>query len=206
MTTMSPTNASTVDSIAVDTDIAVADTVEPRSRRGLAGTVLTALAVLVALLAGLLAPAAAQASTPTVTKAEWSMAVALEKTLNAERKAHHLPALSMRTALLHSARSHNLAMSRANTMSHQLPGEPALGTRVTSAGYKWHYAGENIGWNSIMTNTGVQQLEKIMYAEVPPNNGHKLNILNTHYTNLGVDVYLDKTHHKIWLTVDFGRP
>jgi uncharacterized protein YkwD len=196
MTTMNTTGTST----------AATETVEPRSRRGLTGTVLTTLAVLLALLAALLAPAAAQASTPTVTKTEWSMAVALEKTLNAERKAHHLPALSMRTALLHSARSHNLAMARANTMSHQISGEPALATRITKAGYHWHYAGENIGWNSIMTTTGVLQLEKIMYAEVPPNDGHKLNILDKHYTNLGVDVYLDNTHHKVWLTVDFGRP
>ncbi len=185
------------------TEVGTAQVVAPRSVRGL---VATAFIALMAVLVGLLAPAAAQASTPAVTSTEWSMAVALEKTLNSERAAHHLPALTMRTALLHSARNHNLAMSRANTMSHQLPGEPGLGTRVTSAGYKWHYAGENIGWNSIMTNTGVQQLEKIMYAEVPPNDGHKLNILNTRYTNLGVDVYLDPAHNKVWLTVDFGRP
>lgn len=180
--------------------------IAPRSRRALGVTVATALTTLLALIGALLAPAAAEASTPAVTRTEWSMAVALEKLLNSERKAHHLPALTMRTALLRSARSHNLAMARANTMSHQLPGEPGLATRVTRAGYKWHYAGENIGWNSIMTTAGVLQLEKIMYAELPPNDGHKLNILNSHYTNIGVDVYLDKAHHKVWLTTDFGRP
>ena len=176
------------------------------TRRGLGLTLATALTTLVALIAALLAPAAAQAAPSSMTRTEWAMAESLKHLLNAERAAHHLPALSMRTALINSAHSHNLAMARANTMSHQLPGEPGLATRITQAGYKWHYAGENIGWNSVMTTAGVLQLEKIMYAEVPPNNGHKLNILSTHYTNVGVDVYLDRAHHKVWLTTDFGRP
>jgi uncharacterized protein YkwD len=185
------------------TAVGTVEVVAPRSRRGLVGTV---FAVLIAVLAGLLAPAAAQAAVPQRTPAEISMAISLEHLLNSERAAHHLPALSMRTALLHSARNHNLAMARADTMSHQLPGEPGLASRITAAGYKWHYAGENIGWNSIMDTTGVLQLEQIMYAEVPPNDGHRLNILNTHYTNVGIDVYLDTAHDKVWLTVDFGRP
>jgi uncharacterized protein YkwD len=44
-----------------------------------------------------------------------------------------------------------------------------------------------------------------MYNETPPNDGHRLNILNTHYRNVGVDVYFDKVHHKLWLTTDFGH-
>jgi uncharacterized protein YkwD len=44
-----------------------------------------------------------------------------------------------------------------------------------------------------------------MYNEKAPNNGHRLNILSSKFRQVGVDVYLDRTHHKVWLTTDFGR-
>ena len=43
---------------------------------------------------------------------------------------------------------------------------------------------------------GSWQLESIMYNEKPPNNGHRLNILSTHYRNIGVDVYMDKAQQE----------
>ncbi|HEY3750595.1 MAG TPA: CAP domain-containing protein, partial [Pseudonocardiaceae bacterium] len=107
--------------------------------------------------------------------------------------------------LVLSARRHNVTMARYNTMSHQLPGEPYFGTRMTNAGYTWSWAGENIGWNSAMNTRGVVTLEKLMYNETAPNNSHRLNILNWHFRNVGVDVYLDKVHHKAWLTTDYGH-
>ncbi|WP_375483821.1 CAP domain-containing protein [uncultured Jatrophihabitans sp.] len=178
---------------------------QSRSRHGL---LLTALALTVALLVTLLQPGRADAKTAlparTATEASWGKSVLT--LLNQERAAHHLHAVTSNAKLLNSARGHNLAMARANLMSHQEKGEPALGSRVTAAGYKWSWAGENIGWNSQVTGAGVLMLQKMMYNEVAPNDGHRLNILNTHFTNVGVDVYVDKTHHKVWLTVDFGRP
>jgi uncharacterized protein YkwD len=45
-----------------------------------------------------------------------------------------------------------------------------------------------------------------MYREKPPDDAHRLNILSYHYRNIGVDVYVDKAHSKIWLTTDFARP
>jgi hypothetical protein len=56
-----------------------------------------------------------------------------------------------------------------------------------------------------MTQDGALAVQKMMYNEVAPNNGHRLNILNRHFVNVGVDVYLDSTHHKLWMTVDFGH-
>jgi len=43
-----------------------------------------------------------------------------------------------------------------------------------------------------------------MYNEVAPYNGHRLNILSRTYRDVGVYIYMDGTHHKMWLTVDFG--
>jgi uncharacterized protein YkwD len=56
-----------------------------------------------------------------------------------------------------------------------------------------------------MNTGGVRRLETLMYHEKAPNDGHRRNILNSHFRNVGVDVYIDRAHHKVWLTTDFGR-
>jgi uncharacterized protein YkwD len=167
----------------------------------------TLLAVLVAVatflsLTALAGPAAARTQR-TATELDYGRAVL--HVLNAERAAHGLPALRADHRLRLSARWHNLAMARANQLSHQLPGEAVFTRRMDRAGYHWTVAGENIAWNSVMSKRGVVTLEKLMYHERPPNNGHRLNILSRHFRNVGVDVYIDRAHHKVWLTTDFGR-
>lgn len=164
----------------------------------------TLLAVLLVALASLYAVRPAPADAATTSAGSYANAVL--NLLNQERAANHLPALGWDSRLIAAAHAHNLRMAAANTLSHQLPGEPALGTRITNAGYKWSYAGENVAWNSDITLAGATALETMMYNEVAPNNGHRLNILSTHFTTVGVDVVIDSTHHKVWLTEDFARP
>jgi len=125
--------------------------------------------------------------------------------MNSERAAHSVPPLTMSPNLRVSAHNHNLRMAKANTMSHQLAGEPSLGTRITATGYHWRACAENIGWNSDASLNGMYYLQKIMYAEKAPNDGHRRNILNSVYRNVGIDIYYDALHRKMWLTEDFGR-
>lgn len=138
------------------------------------------------------------------TAAEVSAANSVLTMLNAERAAHRLPALGMSAYLINSAHRHNLWMAADNTMSHQLPGEPDFGTRIRQAGVPWHAAAENIGWTTNRTTTGADGLESAMYNEVAPNDGHRLNILSTAVHYVGIDVYLDAAHGKLWLTEDFA--
>ncbi len=91
--------------------------------------------------------------------------------LNAERHAHKLRPLTMSPRLRRSAHRHNLNMARADEMSHQLPHEAYFGRRISDTGYRWSAAGENIGWNGLLTKGGVLALERLMYGEVPPNDG-----------------------------------
>jgi uncharacterized protein YkwD len=147
----------------------------------------------------------ASAAVPSRTRVENRIDWAIHKMINNERAAHGLRPVRMSADLRLSARRHNVTMARYDEMSHQLPGEPYFGRRMILAGYNWSYAGENIAWNSDMTLSGVKLLESLMYHEQAPYNDHRLNILGTHYRNVGVDVYLDKTHHKVWLTTDFGH-
>ena len=48
-------------------------------------------------------------------------------------------------------------MAKSGEMSHQLPGGPSLGQRVTNAGFKWESIGENIA-------TGMFNVDSVMEA------------------------------------------
>jgi len=155
------------------------------------------------------APASASAAHTSSKPAsvEQSIANGVLTMLNSERAAHGRARLSMNAKLVNSAHAHNLAMAAANSMSHQLPGEANLGDRVLKAGYDFHYAGENIGYNTDMTLAGAKLLEQLMYDEGPPPAGvvnHYANIVSTQYKNVGIDIYLDNAHHRLWITEDFG--
>lgn len=91
-------------------------------------------------------------------------------------------------------------------MSHQLPGEPSLGARITDAGYQWSAAAENIAWNTGRSVAGAEYVENLMYSEQPPDDGHRLNILSRTYLDVGIDVIVDSATGRLWLTEDFGAP
>ncbi|MGN6605889.1 MAG: CAP domain-containing protein [Jatrophihabitans sp.] len=163
------------------------------------------LLVVLALVAALLGPlvtAPAQAGAMVPIERVWAGVIL--RTLNLERALHGLPALHVAPRLVVSARRHDLAMARANTMSHQLPGEAPLTTRVSRTGYRWHWVGENVAWNSDISAAGLLLLQHIMYNELPPENGHRLNILSPNYKQVGIDVYIDRSNGKVWMTEDFG--
>ena len=135
---------------------------------------------------------------------DWADAVLSE--LNSERAEHGLRALKMNSELVSAAHKHNLAMAKANTLSHQLNGEAALGSRVSAAGYSWSAVGENVAYNGRRSEDGVLAVQKAMYNEQPPNDGHRKNILSKTYVDVGIDVISDSVHDKVWLVTDFGRP
>ena len=139
----------------------------------------------------------------TTTEASWSNSVFAM--INSERKAHGVRALVRSGNLNSSGRTHNRWMQKYNEMSHQLPGEPWLGKRETNAGYSWSSCGENIAWNSSVSLSGVKMLQSMMYNEKAPYDAHRQNILDPGFANVGVDVLIDGTHHKVWLTTDFGH-
>ena len=151
------------------------------------------------------APSKKASSSPSGydTRSDWANAVLDE--LNSERAAHGLSALKLNSKLVDSAHTHNLAMAKADTLSHKLNGEADLGSRVSAAGYHWSMVGENIAYNSSRSESGVLAVQKAMYNEKPPNDGHRQNILNSKFADVGIDVINDSEHGKVWLVTDFGR-
>ena len=162
-----------------------------------AAVIITAAIALAAVLQS--APAGALSTADRIDNAVLNL-------LNQERLAHHLPILHGSAPLRRSASLHNAAMVRANTLSHQLPGEAGLGIRISRQGFNWNWAAENIAYNTDMTTNGALALQRLMYGEKAPYDGHRLNILSPQARYVGVQVYLDTAHHKIWLTEDFARP
>jgi len=166
--------------------------------------VVAVIACLGLLLTGAVSASPAGASTTlTVAQLEASLGNAMYVLLNAERALHGLPPAHGSPTLVKSAHAHNLMMAKDNLMSHQCPGEASPGTRIWNAGYHWHRWGENVGWTTNETVSGIQYMERVMYNEAPPNDGHRLNILGNFYA-VGIDVYIDAVHHKLWYTQDFA--
>ena len=144
-------------------------------------------------------------STSTPTAQAQQLALYVFGLINHDRVAMGLPAYSWSNALAAGAHLHNLRMMAYGQLSHQCPGEPGLGTRITNDGITWMSAGENIGWsNDPDPQQGVLSNHQAMMAEKPPNDGHRQNILSTSFHLVGIDVLVDG-HHNVWLTEDFAQ-
>ncbi len=153
-------------------------------------------------------PAAAPATTTTPPGGDGVAAQAARAVFdatNAFRQQNGVAPLVWNGALQRSAHQHNLAMATANQMSHQVPGERSFDTRISDQGVPWLSVGENVGFNTNRTVAGALTLHTMMINETAPNDGHKVNKLDPKFNALGVDVYLDPTTGKLWLTEDYAQ-
>jgi len=130
--------------------------------------------------------------------------------INQARSAAGQPALTITSGLETSSSQHNLLMAGGCGLSHQCPGEPPLGQRETDAGVDWTAAGENIGEGGPVADTdaAIAQmavgLTQSMLNEQPPDDGHRMNILSSSFTHIGIAVYRDSSG-TVWLTQDFSN-
>ncbi|HTJ68383.1 MAG TPA: sigma-70 family RNA polymerase sigma factor [Actinospica sp.] len=129
--------------------------------------------------------------------------------INKAREQNGLKPYTMSTDLINSASAHNTRMEDGCGLSHQCSGEAALGDRETAAGVQWTSAGENIGEGGPVSNTQSSiasmavSLTNSMLAEQPPDDGHRLNILSSSYTEVGIAVTRD-SNGTVWMTQDFA--
>ena len=130
--------------------------------------------------------------------------------INAARKTAGLAPYTMSTDLINSATAHNNLMANGCGLSHQCPNEPPIGDRETAAGVQWTAAGENIGDGGPVDNSqsAIAQmavgLTNSMLAEQPPDDGHRLNILSSSYTEVGIAVTLNSSG-TVYMTQDFAN-
>ncbi len=130
--------------------------------------------------------------------------------INQARASAGLPPLTVTAGLDASASAHNLRMADGCGLTHVCPGEPAIGARETAAGVNWTAAGENIGEGGPMPDTTAAMaqmavtLTQDMLNEQPPDDGHRLNILSSTFTHIGIAVYRDSAG-TVWMTQDFSN-
>ena len=118
---------------------------------------------------------------------------------NAARAQNGLPPLQVSSSLVVAAQVHSGDMARLNVLDHTLPGvaQPTLESRAAAVGYKYSWLGENIAFN---------------YPDAPSvvagwmnSPGHRANILNPNFTEIGVSVAWNSLN-QAYFTEEFGRP
>jgi uncharacterized protein YkwD len=99
-------------------------------------------------------------------------------------------------------------MAERRDLTHRFPDEPDLGDRITAAGYRWSGLAENI------TSGAFRTPEIAMYGRhdattnfvgFMESEGHRANIVNCGYREVGVGVARDPDGGP-WWTQDFGSP
>lgn len=147
---------------------------------------------------------------PTTLSGSQSAADQVLALINQTRAQAGLPPYTFSSGLMTSAGAHNQTMADGCGLSHQCPGEPALGDRETAAGVQWTSAGENIGEGGPVSDTtsSIAQmavgLTQDMINEKPPDDGHRLNILSSSFHHIGIVVSRDSSG-TVWMTQDFSN-
>ncbi|MFJ7967639.1 sigma-70 family RNA polymerase sigma factor [Streptomyces sp. NPDC096324] len=127
-------------------------------------------------------------SAPTTTVAQ---VVAL---VNKERATAGCGPLTEDPQLEDAAQAHSDDMAARDFFEHTNPDGADPGKRITAAGYQWSTYGENIAM-------GQQTPESVMESWMN-SPGHRANILNCSFKNIGVGVH--KGSGGPWWTQDFG--
>jgi uncharacterized protein YkwD len=117
--------------------------------------------------------------------------------VNEERSAAGCPALGTDARLTAAARAHSADMAARGYFSHTTPEGVQFSTRITDAGYRWSRAGENIA-------KGQRTAREVMTGWMN-SAGHKANILNCSFADIGVGVVADAKGALVW-TQDFATP
>ena len=118
---------------------------------------------------------------------------------NAQRTQAGLAPLAVNGALTQAAGVQSGNMARLGIMSHSLPGTnaPNLTDRAALVGYQYSSLGENIAYNFADADAVV--------AGWMASPGHRANILNAGYTQIGVAIAYDSAGEPYY-TQEFGSP
>jgi uncharacterized protein YkwD len=126
------------------------------------------------------------ATTTTATNTSSQNVVADEKLafdlLNADRAKNGLSALKLNSQLTTLGGNYAQDMINRNYFSHNNPEGQTPFDRMKNAGISYTYAGENIAINNNVTAAETAFMNS---------SGHKANILNKNYTDVGVGVRYD---------------
>jgi uncharacterized protein YkwD len=133
---------------------------------------------------------------PAVTS---SVAAEVVTLTNVERTDRGRARLRANPRLMHAAQMHAEQMARAGRLAHDLPNAayPSTEDRLAAAQYRWQMYGENVAQGQ---SNAAEALRGWMDSP-----GHRKNILNPGYTELGTGYAVDRAGRPYFVQV-FGRP
>ena len=118
-----------------------------------------------------------------------SYAEQVVKLVNEERAKAGLPALNVMTDL--TAAANVRAVEIKQSFSHTRPNGSSFSTAIKEQGVSFRGSGENIAWGQ---KTPQQVMNGWMNSE-----GHRANILNKNFKNIGVGYYQDEKGVNYWV-------
>ncbi|SCL33924.1 Uncharacterized conserved protein YkwD, contains CAP (CSP/antigen 5/PR1) domain [Micromonospora pallida] len=137
-------------------------------------------------------PRATTTTAPATGGSEQAQVVAL---VNAERAKAGCGAVRVNAKLTSAAQQHSADQAAHRKMSHTGSDGSDAGDRLDRVGYDWRGYGENVAWN--------QQTPAAVMAAWMNSSGHRANILNCAFTEIGVGVA--RSNGPYWTQV-FGTP
>ncbi len=126
--------------------------------------------------------------------------------INQSRSNHGLPLVLMDGALQKMARDYAVEMAARNFFSHTNPDGRTLGDRFgSSVAPGWSIGLENLGWGAGYgsPSDSVRSNHEMMMAEIPPDDGHRRNILNVRVRKVGIGVVQRASDGKVYYTSEF---
>lgn len=117
--------------------------------------------------------------------------------VNAERAKHGLKALTMSTKLIDLAEMKAADMANKNYFSHTSPTYGTPFEMLQKYGVSYRAAGENIA-------AGQKTAEAVM-NDWMNSSGHRANILNANYTEIGVGYYAGGSYGSEWVQLFIGK-
>jgi uncharacterized protein (TIGR03000 family) len=117
--------------------------------------------------------------------------------VNKERTKAGLTPLKAHPKLCRAARSHSANMAAKNTLAHTLDGK-SFSQRIDDTGYRCGEAGENCA-EGARTPTDAMQMWMTSTA------GHRENILNPHYKDIGIGIGTTRDGKRYWTQL-FATP
>jgi uncharacterized protein YkwD len=112
----------------------------------------------------------------------------------------NLAPLTENTNLDWAARKHSVMMASTDVMTHNGWDTEIHDSHYVVGAPGW--TGQNIAYMS--GGFSPATIESMFFNEVPPNDGHRLNILSTNYHNIGIGCIVNNSTHTYWWSQDFG--
>lgn len=138
----------------------------------------------------------------TITAEQTQAEQYLLNRLNQHRRDAGVAPLALSAKVSAVSRAHSCDMDQHHNLSHTGSDGSTLAQRLTAGGISYSYAGENIGTASgYGLIGGITANDNDMMAEPLQPGNHRWNIVNTHYTQVGIGIIY--VNGQEWMTEDF---